>query len=135
MAHWRCHHQKVCPPGRRRLPAFAMPAGLPACVHMPTSGMPALGCPLLPLCISPMAVLLYLPSSACCTATTVPPAGIYGEKNSDATIQFLNEVRRMQEDVRLRLQSERCMMQTKIVLLPMYTAPGLKVGVWVFVDL
>ena len=41
----------------------------------------------------------------------------------------------MQEDVRLRLQSERCMMQTKIVLLPMYTAPGLKVGVWVCVDL
>jgi hypothetical protein len=28
--------------------------------HMSTSGMPALGCPLLPLCITPLAVLLYL---------------------------------------------------------------------------
>jgi hypothetical protein len=60
----------------------------------------------------------------------MPPAGSYGEKNGDATIQFLNEVRRIQEDVRLRLQSERCMMQTKVVLLLMYTAPGLKVGGW-----
>ncbi|KAL4437356.1 hypothetical protein ABPG75_004495 [Micractinium tetrahymenae] len=55
-----------------------------------------------------------------------PPEGIYGEKQSAATTEFLGAVRRMEEDVRMRLPAQSCMDQAKLAYRAVYDLPGLK---------
>lgn len=58
---------------------------------------------------------------------TTPWTGIYGERRSTPTTEFVEAVRRMEENVRRRLEAERCYDQENILLRPLYQLPGLKV--------